>query len=55
MANATFFTRSLQDLPKLTVDDVHRIVDKNTSAPTSKREKGFKFYISSYISDFEGE
>ena len=50
-----FFTRSLANLPNLSVDDVHRIVNKHSPAPQSKREKGFKFYISQYIHNFEGK
>ncbi|KAL2095395.1 hypothetical protein ACEWY4_010114 [Coilia grayii] len=45
-----YFTRCL---PKIDVNDVHRIVDNCSPAPLSKREKGFKLYISSYIHNFE--
>ncbi|XP_016114427.1 uncharacterized protein [Sinocyclocheilus grahami] len=47
------FTRCLQDLPKISISDIHRIVDAWSPAPTSKRNKGFKFYISSYIHNYE--
>ncbi|CAL8293135.1 unnamed protein product [Arctogadus glacialis] len=52
---AMFFTRCLQDLPKLTISDVHRLVQKGCVAPRSKREKGYKMYLLSYIDNFEGK
>ncbi|CAJ0600743.1 unnamed protein product [Cylicocyclus nassatus] len=50
---AVFYTRCLQDLPKITITDVHRIVQAASSTPRSKREKGYKMYISSYIDNYE--
>ncbi|KAJ8016002.1 hypothetical protein DPEC_G00002600 [Dallia pectoralis] len=50
---ALFYSRCLQDLPKITISDVHRLVQAASSAPRSKREKGFKMYISSYIDNYE--
>ncbi|KAI4896553.1 hypothetical protein NFI96_006808 [Prochilodus magdalenae] len=44
-----FYTRCLQDLPKVTINDVQHIVQASSTAPRSKREKGFKMYVSSYI------
>lgn len=55
MATALFYSRCLQDLPKVNISDVHRIVHAGSSAPRSTREKGFKFYISSYIDNYEGK
>jgi hypothetical protein len=52
MAN---YTRCLQELPKVNVNDVNTIVRKFAVTPRSKKEKGFKLYISSYIDNFEGE
>ncbi|KAI4873696.1 hypothetical protein NFI96_007229, partial [Prochilodus magdalenae] len=49
----TFYTRCLQDLPRMTVNDVHRIVKTHAVASSSKKEKGFKMYISSYIDNYE--
>ncbi|KAK7151608.1 hypothetical protein R3I94_008063 [Phoxinus phoxinus] len=49
---ATFYTRCLQDLPRINVTDVHRIC-KTTKAPSSKLEKGFKLYAASYIHGYE--
>lgn len=52
MAN---YTRCLQELPAINVNDVNRIVRLSAVTPNSKKEKGFKLYISSYIDNFEGE
>ncbi len=49
-----FYTRSLQELPWITVNDVNRIVRLASVTPSSKKEKGFKLYVSSYIDNFEG-
>ncbi|XP_051992941.1 uncharacterized protein LOC127651237 [Xyrauchen texanus] len=49
------FTRCLQNLPKIRISDVHRIVDAWSPAPTSKRDKGFKLYISSYLHNYKGD
>ncbi|ROL42681.1 hypothetical protein DPX16_14088 [Anabarilius grahami] len=51
---ALFYTRCLQDLPRLTINDVDRLVKKSCPTPSSKREKGFKMYIASYIDNYEG-
>ncbi|XP_076857207.1 uncharacterized protein LOC143510856 [Brachyhypopomus gauderio] len=48
-----FYKRCLQDLPKITINDVQRIIQASTAAPRSKREKGFKMYVSSYIDNYE--
>ncbi|XP_039671552.1 uncharacterized protein LOC120568237 isoform X2 [Perca fluviatilis] len=50
---ALFYTRSLQDLPEFTISDLHRITNSFASAPRSKREKGFKMYISQFIDNYE--
>ncbi|CAM4321719.1 unnamed protein product [Leuciscus chuanchicus] len=50
----SFYTRCLQDLPQVNINDVHRLIQENSKASSSKREKGFKLYISSYIHDCEG-
>ncbi len=52
---ALFYTRCLQDLPRLTINDVDRLVKKSCPTPSSKREKGFKMYIASYIDNYEGK
>ncbi len=49
-----FYTRCLQELPRITVNDVNRIVRLALATPSSKNEKGFKLYVSSYIDNFEG-
>ncbi len=49
-----FYTRCLQELPRITVNDVNRIVRLASVTPSSKKEKGFKLYVSSYIDNFEG-
>ncbi|XP_037545850.1 uncharacterized protein LOC119422545 [Nematolebias whitei] len=48
-----FFTRSLQDLPTISVNDVYRIIQTFSKAPTSKKDKGFKLYVSNYINKYE--
>nr|XP_033935584.1 uncharacterized protein LOC117443882 [Pseudochaenichthys georgianus] len=48
----TFYTRCLQELPKLKMSDVHRIC-RTTKAPASKLDKGFKLYAASYIHNYE--
>lgn len=55
MAEPKNFTRCLLELPKVTVNDVRRMVRSASKTPTSKLEKGFKFYVSSYLCDFEGK
>ncbi|KAK0131248.1 hypothetical protein N1851_034070 [Merluccius polli] len=50
---ASFYTRCLQDLPKMSISDVHRLVRMGSSTPKSKREKGYKMYLSSYIDNYE--
>ncbi|XDV37930.1 hypothetical protein PO909_007468 [Leuciscus waleckii] len=50
---ALFYTRCLQELPKLTITDVHRLCKSSSKSPTSKLEKGFKMYASSYIHGYE--
>ena len=52
---ALFYSRCLQDLPRLTVNDIDRLVTTSCAAPNSKREKGFKMYIGSYIDNYEGK
>ena len=52
---ALFYSRCLQDLPSISISDVHRLVQTGSSAPRSKREKGFKMYLSSYIDNYEGK
>ena len=52
MAN---YTRCLQELPAVNENDVNNIVRQLAVTPKSKKEKGFKLYISSYIDNFEGE
>lgn len=52
---ALFYSRCLQDLPRLTVNDIDRFVKTSCAAPKSKREKGFKMYIGSYIDNYEGK
>ena len=49
-----FFTRSLQDLPKITVNDVGYIIQEACRTSVTKKEKGFKLYVSSYIHNCEG-
>ena len=50
-----FFTRCLQDLPQININDVHRIVTSASETPASKNEKGFNMYLGSYIDNYEGE
>ncbi|CAB1354054.1 unnamed protein product, partial [Coregonus sp. 'balchen'] len=52
---ALFYTRCLQELPKITVTDVHRLAKTSSKAPTSKLEEGFKLYVSSYLFNYEGK
>lgn len=54
-AMALFYTRCLQDLPKVTITDVLRLIRTLSSAPRCKKEKGFKFYVSNYIDNYEGK
>ncbi|KAK0155175.1 hypothetical protein N1851_002500 [Merluccius polli] len=43
------------DLPRISITDVYRLVQTGSSAPRSKREKGYKMYLSSYIDNYEGK
>ncbi|MED6250352.1 hypothetical protein ATANTOWER_030483 [Ataeniobius toweri] len=54
-AMALYYTRCLQDLPKVSVNDVLRLIRALSSAPRCKKEKGFKFYVSNYIDNYEGK
>ncbi|XP_076874107.1 uncharacterized protein LOC143523502 [Brachyhypopomus gauderio] len=47
------FTRCLLEFPKFTVNDVRRIVRASSTTTQSQLEKGFKFYVSSYLCNFE--
>ena len=49
------YTRCLQELPAVNVNDVNNIVRQLTVTNMSKKEKFFKLKISSYIDNFEGE
>lgn len=55
MAESMKFTCCLLELPKLTISDVRRIVQASSMTPQSKLDKGFKFYASSYLCNFEGK
>ncbi|KAL1276418.1 hypothetical protein QQF64_036041 [Cirrhinus molitorella] len=55
MAESLKFTRCLLELPKFTINDVRRIVRMCTTTPQSKLEKGFKFYVSSYLCNYEDD
>ncbi|KAI4883698.1 hypothetical protein NFI96_031572 [Prochilodus magdalenae] len=48
-----FYTRRLQDLPKVTTSDVQHSIQASPTARGSKREKGFQMYVSSYIDNYE--
>lgn len=39
----------------MTANDVHRIIQATSKTPTSKKDKGFKLYVSSYINNYEGK
>lgn len=45
----------LQDLPEITVNDVGRIIQEACRTSVTKKEKGFKLYVSSYIHNYEGK
>ncbi|XP_051963285.1 uncharacterized protein LOC127629976 isoform X4 [Xyrauchen texanus] len=47
------YTRCLQDLHRVNINYVHRLVQSNSKTSSSKHENGFKLYISSYIHDYE--
>ncbi|XP_076874120.1 uncharacterized protein LOC143523512 isoform X1 [Brachyhypopomus gauderio] len=47
------FTRCLLEFPKFTINDVRRIVRASSTTTQSQLEKGFKFYVSSYLCNFE--
>jgi hypothetical protein len=51
---ALFYSRCLQELPKMSISDVHRICRLTSKTPATKMDKGFKLYASSYIFDYEG-
>ena len=55
MAAAPFYTRCLEELPKMKMSDVHRIVKASSKASNSLLDKGFRLYVSSYIFNYEGE
>ena len=50
---AAFFTRSLLDLPTISLTDVSRIIQANSA--TARKDKGFKLYVSNYVHNYEGE
>ena len=55
MASGLSFSRCLTDFPTIGVSDVHRIESALSQTLRSKRDKGFKMYISSYIHNYEGK
>lgn len=54
MAEPTY-THCLLELPKITVNDFRGIVRASSTTPQRKLEKGFKFYVSLYLCNFEGK
>ncbi|XP_028451188.1 uncharacterized protein LOC114566704 isoform X2 [Perca flavescens] len=46
----TFYT---QDLPRVTINDVHRLIKAYSTTALTKKNKGFKLYMTSYIHDYE--
>ena len=52
---AAFFTRSLLDLPTISLTDVSRIIQANSATATARKDKGFKLYVSNYVHNYEGE
>ncbi|RXN36879.1 hypothetical protein ROHU_002559 [Labeo rohita] len=48
------FTQSLQHLPEIHLDDVHRLADKFSLTTRSKLDKGYKFFIEQYLFAYEG-
>ncbi|XP_076836752.1 uncharacterized protein LOC143482301 [Brachyhypopomus gauderio] len=48
-----FYTRSLQDLPRITINDVTRIIHTSCRTSSTMKEKAFKLYISSYVHNYE--
>ena len=53
--SAVFYTRCLDELPKIKVTDVHRITKASSKSPTSLLNRGFSLYVSSYIFNYEGK
>ena len=49
------FTQSLQHLPEIHLDDVHRLADKFSLTTRSKLDKGYKFFIEQYLFAYEGK
>lgn len=49
---APTYTRCSLELPKITVTGGRRVVRASSATPQSWREKGFKFYISTYLCNF---
>ena len=52
---AAFFTRSLQELPKMNFNDVSRIIAHNSLTSAAMKNKGFKLYVTNYINNYEGK
>ena len=51
---ANFYSRYLQELPGITITDVHIIAKWTSRAQSPLSDKGFKFYASSFIHNYEG-
>lgn len=49
------WTKSLHNLPKVTYDDVVRIVNETSQVKTSKLRKGYKFFWEKYIFNYKGK
>ena len=53
--NMAFFTRSLQELPKMNFNNVSRIIAHNSLISAAMKNKGFKLYVTNYINNYEGK
>ncbi|KAK0147920.1 hypothetical protein N1851_012380 [Merluccius polli] len=44
-----FFATSLVGLPRITFEDVHKIVESHSPTPQSRLRKGYKFFVEEFI------
>ena len=54
-ADRYLWTKSLSNLPKLSYDDVLRIVNQHLRVETSKLRKGYKLFWEKYIFNYIGK
>lgn len=49
------YSSFLGNLPRLSFADVHRLVNRHSTTPRSKLDKGYSLFFEKFIHDYEGK